>query len=163
MVARNRFLAESMLHGKSSKPNYSVPTCHTALKQLEQARLAREFELQRSKVNNTINNNIEEEPKDNDDPFRPKLRRTLSRTTSVGKLVSNFEHGNLAQSEEEFHNDDSTNDDEQQQQIVMLRIPRPTCQKPPLATKPILRHTVSKQWQTGYHYYGVDFANCILS
>ena len=67
VVARNRFLAESMLNGgqsqlkKSPLPKttaaqlgspigpkkYSVPTCHTTLKQMEQAKLAREFEQQR--------------------------------------------------------------------------------------------------------------------
>lgn len=117
MVARNRFLAESMLNGipKSPSPKkYSVPTCHTTLKQMEQARLAKEFEAQRLK---NLNNNYEEAKIYED---LPKLKRSLSRTTSVGKLVNNFENGNF-----------------EGEKPVILR------PKPPLAAKPSLRHTVS--------------------
>ena len=104
MVARNRFLAESMLNGQHKSPlnghkKYSVPTCHSTLKQMEQARLAKEFELQ---------------------------RKQLSRTSSVGKLVNNFENGmNNNVNAEEFN----------QTKAALI--------KPPLAAKPMLRHTVS--------------------
>jgi hypothetical protein len=135
VVARNRFLAESMLGGvQNPKRKYSVPTCHTTLKQLEQSRLAREFEQQRSKKqeqsNNNINNNNNNNNnnKFNDDDVLP--RRTLSRTTSVGKLVSNFENGTIK-------NDDTTTDEDDQESMILMR------HKPPLPTKPVLRHTVS--------------------
>ena len=104
MVARNRFLAESMLNGYHSKPSnqkkYSVPTCHTTLKQMEQARLAKEFEQQRKGLS------------------------TISRTSSVGKLVSNFEQNGL--NNNNYYEETS-----------------PSPVKPPLAAKPMLRHTVS--------------------
>ena len=122
-MARNRFLAEAMLNGlqshqkPASKPRkYSVPTCHSTLKQMEQAKLAREFEQQRRMSNN--NNDIIEDQ-------RPKVTRSLSRTSSVGKLVNNFENGN-------FNNNEK-----------MAKIIPAMMTKPPLATKPILRHTVS--------------------
>ena len=117
MVARNRFLAESMnLNGYHSKPikspmqkKYSVPTCHSTLKQLEQARLAKEFEEQRKGM--------------------------LSRTSSVGKLVSNFE-GNQNGS---FFN----NNNYYEETGPTVRTSSPSPVKPPLAAKPMLRHTVS--------------------
>ena len=189
MVARNRFLAESMLNGGQSqqksplqpktvksqppKPKYSVPTCHTTLKQMEQARLAREFEQQRKNLNN--NNNTEYEtgisslPVDQEQPEIAsvddsdgtgnkgnfvKLKRTLSRTTSVGKLVNNFENGNgLLQDQEQpqlvnpflgFNSNSNPPDfggfNPAIQQAVAFSYIKP---KPPLAAKPSLRHTVS--------------------
>ena len=104
MVARNRFLAESMLNGNHKvnsngcHKKYSVPTCHSTLKQMEQARLAKEFAEQ---------------------------RKELSRTSSVGKLVNNFENGSINNNNEEFG------------------LFSPLKPKPPLAAKPMLRHTVS--------------------
>ena len=117
MAARNRFLAESMLNGYHSKPKspmqnfkkYSVPTCHSTLKQMEQARLAKEFEEQRKGM--------------------------LSRTSSVGKLVSNFE-GNQNGS---FFN----NNNYYEETGPTVRTSSPSPVKPPLAAKPMLRHTVS--------------------
>ena len=157
MVARNRFLAESMLNGqktpKSPKPKYSVPTCHSTLKQLEQARLAKEFELQRRKslqhhttstgspksncdfYNNNNNNSIHEEI---------KLKRSLSRATSVGKLVNNFENGHFADNEEEEEEVESLEATESEFYFHEGYATKPAIAvKPPLATKPILRHTVS--------------------
>ena len=146
-MARNRFLAESMLNGgsKSSQkssyqPKYSVPTCHSTLKQLEQARLAKEFELQRRKSLQHHNNNNTTEhlahyhttSLNNNTIEEVKLKRSLSRATSVGKLVNNFENGHFA-------NDDSYDADDDE-----IYVTKPTiANKPPLATKPLLRHTVS--------------------
>ena len=121
MVARNRFLAESMLNGYHSKPKspmqnfkkYSVPTCHSTLKQMEQARLAKEFEEQRKGM--------------------------LSRTSSVGKLVSNFEHGQTQNGGSFINNNNYYN--EETGPTVRTSSPSPV--KPPLAAKPMLRHTVS--------------------
>ena len=150
MVARNRFLAESMLlngtagaghqhlnHATSlhqmipKVKKYSVPTCHSTLKQMEQARLAREFaEQQRAKnLSNIQNNNNEPEVDIQDHNGLPKLKRSLSRTSSVGKLVNNFENGTFTPSHCLAN---------QQDNIVI----RPLT-KPPLAAKPVLRHTVS--------------------
>ena len=171
MVARNRFLAESMLNGqktpKSPKPKYSVPTCHSTLKQLEQARLAKEFELQRRKslqhhttstgspksncdfYNNNNNNSIHEEI---------KVKRSLSRATSVGKLVNNFESNSISRNftkEEQIagagydaDDDDETDGCTNPEVLVnfggKIQMMKPVIAiKPPLATKPFLRHTVS--------------------
>jgi len=123
MVARNRFLAESMnLNGYHSKPikspmqkKYSVPTCHSTLKQLEQARLAKEFEEQR------------------------KGLTALSRTSSVGKLVSNFEHGQTQNGGSFINNNNYYNEETG----PTVRTSSPSLVKPPVAAKPMLRHTVS--------------------
>ena len=180
MVARNRFLAESMLNGqktpKSPKPKYSVPTCHSTLKQLEQSRLAKEFELQRRKslqhhttttstgspksncdfYNNNNNNSIHEEI---------KLKRSLSRATSVGKLVNTFENGQFTQEKQNdigasskdffpqdigagYDADDDETDAANPEEVLnfggKIQMMKPVIAiKPPLATKPFLRHTVS--------------------
>ena len=151
VVARNRFLAESMLNGGSKspkipKPKYSVPTCHTTLKQLEQARLAKEFELQRRKSlqNHINNNNVSED--------QPKLKRTLSRATSVGKLVNNFEKGHFANNDDDNSSDHASHleqaisdevDDIYANSFYNVGGKPALAVKPPLATKPFLRHTVS--------------------
>lgn len=136
VVARNRFLAESMLNGvsgnKSPAPHakYSVPTCHSTLKQMEQARLAREFEQQRQR-NLFNNNNCYDET---DHYHLPRVKRTLSRTSSVGKLVNNFENGNLPNGPLGG--------------LPSAYINKPP--KPPLAAKPSLRHTVSPWWRQDF-------------
>ena len=202
MVARNRFLAESMLNNgngssqkipKSPKPKYSVPTCHSTLKQLEQARLAKEFELQRRKSlqhtstgspksisrdfynNNNNNNNYSDEQKTretnipfpyektretNSIPYEEiKIKRSLSRATSVGKLVNNFENNSISRNfptKEENNigaangydaDDDETETDANPEVLNFggkIQMMKPVIAiKPPLATKPFLRHTVS--------------------
>ena len=159
MVARNRFLAESMLNGgsktsqKSSyQPKYSVPTCHSTLKQLEQARLAKEFELQRRKSLQHHNNNNTAEHlahchttslNNNNTIEEVKLKRSLSGATSVGKLVNNFENGHFADNEEE-EEVESLEATESEFYFHEGYATKPAIAvKPPLATKPILRHTVS--------------------
>ena len=193
MVARNRFLAESMLNGqktpKSPKPKYSVPTCHSTLKQLEQARLAKEFELQRRKslqhhpvtsttgspksisrdfYNNNNNNNNHSDEKTRETNYEEiKLKRSLSRATSVGKLVNTFENGQFTKEEEQNHigasskdffpqdigagydaDDDEISDAANPEEVLnfggKIQMMKPVIAiKPPLATKPFLRHTVS--------------------
>ena len=189
MVARNRFLAESMLNNsgqkipKSPKPKYSVPTCHSTLKQLEQSRLAKEFELQRRKSlqhhpvtsttgspksisrdfynNNNNNNNYSDEKTRETNYEEIKLKRSLSRATSVGKLVNNFENNSISRNfptkEQEENNigaangydadDDETETDANPEVLNFggkIQMMKPVIAiKPPLATKPFLRHTVS--------------------
>ena len=186
MVARNRFLAESMLNNsgqkipKSPKPKYSVPTCHSTLKQLEQSRLAKEFELQRRKSlqhhpvtsttgspksisrdfynNNNNNNNYSEEKTRETNYEEIKLKRSLSRATSVGKLVNNFESNSISRNftrEEQIagagydaDDDDETDGCTNPEVLVnfggKIQMMKPVIAiKPPLATKPFLRHTVS--------------------
>ena len=207
VVARNRFLAESMLNGgqsqlkKSPLPKtapvqsspigprkYSVPTCHTTLKQMEQAKLAREFVQQRKSLNNNNNTDYETglanldfyqglknpdsgslyssanqlmqpEPdvtsaQANNSGSRenlPKLKRTLSRTSSVGKLVNNFETGAGGFTSENSHglkNPESGFYGSASQQAMAFSYIKP---KPPLAAKPSLRHTVSPLHMTFSH------------
>ena len=205
MVARNRFLAESMLNGgqsqlkKSPLPKtapvqsspigprkYSVPTCHTTLKQMEQAKLAREFVQQRKSLNNNNNtdyetglanldfyqglknpdsgslyssaNQLMQEPdvtsaqaNSGSRENLPKLKRTLSRTSSVGKLVNNFETGAGGFTSENSHglkNPESGFYGSASQQAMAFSYIKP---KPPLAAKPSLRHTVSPLHMTFSH------------
>ena len=170
MVARNRFLAEAMLNGGQSlqkspkisanstshsipKPKkYSVPTCHNTLKQMEQARLAREFEQQRKGLNNNINNNIDEsqtgssvldQGQEAGNGFlAPKLKRSLSRTTSVGKLVNNFENGTATGITGQINNNYQELLGQTAQAVLLPNFGLKP--KPPLAAKPSLRHTVSR-------------------
>ena len=161
VVARSRFLAESIalsnghhLHSngqngsnngyfgrnmpipspKVARPKYSVPTVHTTLKQMEQAKLARQFEIQQQqKLKNNNNNNL-------DEPGMPTLKRSLSRTTSVGKLVNNFENGGSNR---------PTNSTQERDYFRAGQIlPPKSPYKPPLAAKPSLRHTVSFIFET---------------
>ena len=206
VVARNRFLAESMLNGgqsqlkKSPLPKtapvqsspigprkYSVPTCHTTLKQMEQAKLAREFVQQRKSLNNNNNtdyetglanldfyqglknpdsgslyssaNQLMQEPdvtssaqaNSGSRENLPKLKRTLSRTSSVGKLVNNFETGAGGFTSENSHglkNPESGFYGSASQQAMAFSYIKP---KPPLAAKPSLRHTVSPLHMTFSH------------
>ena len=174
MVARNRFLADAMFNGNSkiSKPEvgnrkYSVPTCHSTLKQLEQARLAKQFEQQRihaKMLSQNNNNNINAREARKNDEDKPKLfkpRPILERTTSVGKLVNNFENGNFV--DEASDPDDEVEDNYDASAVTILTSSTTSpgslasmtasnmsypyytnSKKPPLATKPILRHTVSR-------------------
>ena len=110
---------------------------------MEQARLAREFEQQRKGLNN---NNIDEhtggleqETGNGNGSSLPKLKRSLSRTTSVGKLVNNFENGSAGGFNNNYHQDLLGL---QTAQAVLPNFGNKP--KPPLAAKPSLRHTVSR-------------------
>ena len=81
----------------------------------------------------------------------PKLKRTLSRTSSVGKLVNNFETGAGGFTSENSYglkNPESGFYGSASQQAMAFSYIKP---KPPLAAKPSLRHTVSPLHMTFSH------------